>query len=79
MQLILYPLIIFMIAFLVQLIFIFKRGKNKSENISIYEQNRKNMKIIIKVLIALIISVIIGVISFYVLGIAVIAGLRAGH
>ena len=54
MQLILYPLIIFVIVFLVQLVFILKKAKNST-----------NIKIAIKLFVVLIISAIIGIISFY--------------
>lgn len=68
MQLILYPLIIFVIVFLVQLVFILKKAKN---NI--------NIKIALKLLVALIISAIIGIISFYGLGFVVLASLQEGR
>lgn len=68
MQLILYPLIIFVIVFLVQLLFIIKKAKNNT-----------SIKIVINLLIALIVSAIIGIISFYVFGLLVLVGLREGH
>ncbi len=68
MQLILYPLIIFVIVFLVQLVFILKKAKNST-----------NIKIAIKLLVALIISAIIGIISFYELGFAVLVSLQEGR
>lgn len=68
MQLILYPLIIFVIVFLVQLVFILKKAKNST-----------NIKLAIKLLVALIISAIIGIISFYGLGFAVLASLQEGR
>ena len=68
MQLILYPLIIFVIVFLVQLVFILKKAKDST-----------NIKIAIKLLVALIISAIIGIISFYGLVFAVLASLQEGR
>ena len=68
MQLILYPLIIFVIVFLVQLLFIIKKAKNST-----------NIKIAIKLFVVLIISAIIGIISFYGLGFAVLASLQEGR
>lgn len=68
MQLILYPLIIFVSIFLVQLLFIIKKAKNNT-----------NIKIVVNLLIALIISAIIGIISFYVFGVLLLVGLREGH
>lgn len=68
MQLILYPLIIFVIVFLVQLLFIIKKAENNT-----------SIKIVINLLIALIVSAIIGIISFYVFGLLVLVGLREGH
>ena len=68
MQLILYPLIIFLIVFLVQLVFILKKAKNST-----------NIKIAIKLLVALIISASIGIISFYGLGFAVLTSLQEGR
>ena len=68
MQLILYPLIIFVSAFLVQLFFIIKKAKNST-----------NIKIVIKLFVALLIATIIGIISFYVLGFAVLASLQEGR
>ncbi len=68
MQLILYPLIIFVIVFLVQLVFILKKAKNST-----------NIKIAIKLFVVLIISAIIGIISFYGLGFAVLASLQEGR
>lgn len=68
MQLILYPLIIFVVVFLVQLVFILKKAKNST-----------NIKIAIKLLVALIISAIIGIIAFYGLGFAVLASLQEGR
>lgn len=68
MQLILYPLIIFVIVFLVQLVFILKKAKNST-----------NIKIAIKLLVALIISASIGIISFYGLGFAVLTSLQEGR
>lgn len=65
MQLILYPLIIFVIAFLVQLLFIIKKAKNST-----------NIKIAIKLFVALLIAAIIGIITFYGLGFAVLASLQ---
>lgn len=68
MQLILYPLIIFVIIFLVQLVFILKKAKNST-----------NIKIALKLLRALIVSVIIGIIAFYGLGFAVLTSLQEGR
>lgn len=68
MQLILYPLIIFVIVFLVQLVFILKKAKNST-----------NIKIALKLFVALIISALIGIISFYGLGFAVLASLQEGR
>ncbi len=68
MQLILYPLIIFIIVFLIQLVFILKKAKNST-----------NIKIAIKLLVALIISASIGIISFYGLGFAVLTSLQEGR
>jgi len=68
MQLILYPLIIFVIVFLVQLIFIIKKEKNST-----------NIKIAIKLFVALLIATIIGIIAFYGLGFAVLASLQEGR
>ncbi len=68
MQLILYPLIIFVIVFLVQLVFILKKAKNST-----------NIKIAIKLFVALIISAIIGIILFYGLGFAVLVSLQEGR
>lgn len=68
MQLILYPLIIFVIAFLVQLLFIIKKAKNST-----------NIKIAIKLFVALLIAAIIGIITFYGLGFAVLASLQEGR
>lgn len=68
MQLILYPLIIFVSAFLVQLFFIIKKAKNST-----------NIKIVIKLFVALLIATIIGIISFYGLGFAVLASLQEGR
>ncbi len=68
MQLILYPLIIFLIVFLIQLVFILKKAKNST-----------NIKIAIKLLVALIISASIGIISFYGLGFAVLTSLQEGR
>lgn len=65
MQLILYPLIIFVIAFLVQLLFIIKKAKNST-----------NIKIAIKLFVALLIAAIIGIITFYGLRFAVLASLQ---
>lgn len=68
MQLILYPLIIFVIVFLVQLLFIIKKAKNST-----------NIKIAIKLFVALLIAAIIGIISFYGFGFAVLASLQEGR
>ncbi len=68
MQLILYPLIIFVIVFLVQLLFIIKKAKNST-----------NIKIAIKLFVALLIAAIIGIITFYGLGFAVLASLQEGR
>lgn len=68
MQLILYPLIIFVIVFLVQLVFILKKAKNST-----------NIKIALKLLVALIISTLIGIILFYGFSFAVLSALIEGH
>lgn len=68
MQLILYPLIIFVIVFLVQLVFILKKAKDSI-----------NIKIALKLLVALIISATIGIILFYGLGFAILASLQVGR
>ena len=73
MQLILYPFIIFIVVFLIQVYFILRKNKNNEKKRNDY------LKLTIKIIVALIISGIIGILSFYILGIYVLAGLRAGH
>ncbi len=73
MQLILYPFIIFIVVFLIQVYFILRKNKNTEKKRNDY------LKLTIKIIVALIISGIIGILSFYILGIYVLAGLRAGH
>ena len=73
MQLILYPFIIFIVVFLIQVYFILRKNKNTEKKRNDY------LKLTIKIIVALIISGIIGISSFYILGIYVLAGLRAGH
>ena len=81
MQLILYPLLVFMITFLIQLFFILYNKKRKNEEIyiNINKESRENIKFAIKMIVALIISVIIGIIFFYVFGILVLVGLNEGR
>ena len=73
MQLILYPFIIFIVIFLIQVYFILRKNKNTEKKRNDY------LKLTIKIIVALIIAGIIGILSFYILGIYVLAGLRAGH
>lgn len=73
MQLILYPFIIVIVIFLIQVFFILRKNKNTEKKRNDY------LKLTIKIIVALIMSGIIGILSFYILGIYVLAGLRAGH
>ena len=76
MELILYPCIIFLLCFLTQLFFILEKKKKTSKT----EKDQKYyLKIVLKIILALIVSVVIGIISFYLLGIYALVGLRAGH
>lgn len=77
MQLIIYPFIVFVGIFLVQLFFIIR--KNKILYNDIQKKDKKYWKLVIKILVALIISIIVGVLSFYILGIYVLIGLNAGR
>ncbi|MBQ2937821.1 MAG: hypothetical protein IJE05_02935 [Clostridia bacterium] len=82
MQLILCTIIVFISTFLIQTLFIIRterKQKNKLNEIDIEKEYRRNMKIVVKFLIALIISSIFAVISFYGFGIAIIGALREGH
>ena len=71
MQLILYPFILFVIIFLLQIFFIIRKEKKN--------KNKSNLKIVIKILMALILAIIVAVIFFYALGIWALVGLREGH
>ena len=77
MQLIIYPFIIFVGIFLIQLFFIIR--KNKIVYNDIQKKHKKHWKLVIKILVALIISIIVGVLSFYILGIYILIGLNAGR
>ena len=77
MQLIIYPFIVCVGIFLIQLFFIIR--KNKIVYNDIQKKDKKNWKLVIKILVALIISIIVGVLSFYILGIYVLIGLNAGR
>ena len=77
MQLIIYPFIVCVGIFLIQLFFIIR--KNKIVYNDIQKKDKKHRKLVIKILVALIISIIVGVLSFYILGIYVLIGLNAGR
>ena len=77
MQLIIYPFIVCVGIFLIQLFFIIR--KNKIVYNDIQKKDEKHWKLVIKILVALIISIIVGVLSFYILGIYVLIGLNAGR
>lgn len=77
MQLIIYPFIVCVGIFLIQLFFIIR--KNKIVYNDIQKKDKKHLKLVIKILVALIISIIVGVLSFYILGIYVLIGLNAGR
>ena len=82
MQLIEYSIIVFIISFILQVIFIIiieKRQRKKLEENNIEKVFKRDMIFIIKLLFAIAISVILAIITFYGLGIATIAGLREGH
>lgn len=81
MSLYLYGLIAFIITFLLQLIGIIlvARRKKNNQQLSIEQKYKSNMKLILKIIIALIIAVVIGIITLYVIGIAILIGLREGH
>ena len=77
MQLIIYPFIVCVGIFLIQLFFIIR--KNKIVYNDIQKKDKKHWKLVIKILVSLIISIIVGVLSFYILGIYVLIGLNAGR
>ena len=77
MQLIIYPFIVCVGIFLIQLFFIIR--KNKIVYNDIQKKDKKHWKLVIKILVASIISIIVGVLSFYILGIYVLIGLNAGR
>ncbi len=77
MQLIIYPFIVCVGIFLIQLFFMIR--KNKIVYNDIQKKDKKHWKLVIKILVALIISIIVGVLSFYILGIYVLIGLNAGR
>lgn len=81
MSLYLYGLISFIITFLLQLIGIILAARRKKNNqqLSIEQKYKSNMKLILKIIIALIIAVVIGIITLYVIGIAILIGLREWH
>lgn len=81
MSLYLYGLISFIITFLLQLIgiFLIERKKKSNKQLNIEQEYKNNMKTILKIIIALIIAVVIGIITLYVIGIAILIGLREGH
>ena len=68
-KLVLYPSIIFLITFLIQLFFIINKKNTEI----------KYWRIGVKIFVALIISIIIGILSFYIFGIYVLAGLNEGR
>ena len=61
MQLIIYPFIVCVGIFLIQLFFIIR--KNKIVYNDIQKKDKKHWKLVIKILVALIISIIVGVLS----------------
>ena len=76
MELIIYPCIIFLIVFLIQLFFILEKNRKQDK----IEKNKKYyFKFVLKIILTIIISVIIRIISFYLLGIYTLIGLRAGN
>lgn len=77
MQLIIYPFIVRVGIFLIQLFFIIR--KNKIVYNDIQKKDKKHWKLVIKILVSLIISIIVGVLSFYIFGICVLIGLNAGR
>ena len=77
MQLILYPFIIFIGIFLIQLFFIIRKNTILYKNSE--QMKKKHWKFVIKIIVALIISIIIGVLSFYILGLYVLIGLNEGR
>ena len=81
MSLYLYVLSIFLVTFLIEMsgIIIIEKRKKNTDEISIEQEYKNNMKFIAKIIIALIIAIIIGIISFYGFGIAILIGLREGH
>lgn len=78
MQLILYPFIVFIIVFLLQIFFIMKKEKNRQIDARI-SKSIINFKFIIKIIVALILSAIMGIISFYLFGLLVLVGLNEGR
>lgn len=77
MKLILYPFIICVGVFLIQLFLIIRNNKILYKDIE--KKDKKHWKIVIRIIVALIISIFVGVLSFYILGIYVLMGLNVGR
>ena len=82
MKLILYSIIAFLVSLTIQIVSILIiniRKNKKNQTIDVEKEYKRNMKLVIKILIAVIISFIIAIITLYALGITTIGLLRQGH
>lgn len=81
-KIIIYSIIVFLVSLFIQiflLLFIHIRKNKINMQSDVEEKYKRNMKLIIKILIVFIVSIIIATITFYTLGFAELAFLRRGH
>ena len=82
MQLLLYPILVFIISFIVQILLIEKKRKNKNareRDINIEKEHKWNIKRLIKIVIAFILSFFLAIITLYGLVFVVLTSLQEGR